>query len=284
MILEKKTFCFVKISLFCTAFFALFSCKPVQKSAILLHKSSQTLPKIDGKLDEWQTEFRTSSNLPDIRFQILPMEKHLYICTRTSSQNAQTMIIRLGMGVWVDTTGKQRGLMGIQFPLALTAEQEAALATRSAGGKLEAAYMELCNEFELVGFSPEPLRATNISSQNFKAAVGFDELGEMICEYQIPWRGIFQSRDLRWDEALTVGIKINPLPKSEQDDDPNNSVLGTGITQGSNNPMNQNTGMNTGNNPMNPNRTIPRPTGQPTTPSMWLRVQLSAADAPKSEK
>lgn len=257
------------------------ACKPVQPTAVILPKKAAETFKIDGLLEAWQTDFRTSASLPDMRYQAIAGDEYLYVCVQTTSQAAQTRIIRLGMGVWVDTTLKQRNLMGIKFPLALTEAQEANLAARAKTQPLEKTYIELCNEFDIVGFAPEPLRATNVGSQNFKAAVGFNELGEMICEYRIPWKAIFQGRAVRWDEEFKICIRINEPPKNEQDEDPNaggGGVLGNGITQGSNNPMANNpngAGSGVGGNPMNTNRQVPRPTGGNKMPELWLRVKLS---------
>lgn len=269
----------IKVLVFAMLFAA---CKPVQPTAVILQKKAAQVFKIDGVLEDWQTDFRTSPSLPEMRYQAIAGDEYLYVCVQAVSQAAQTRVIRLGMGVWVDTTLKQRNLMGIKFPLALSEPQEANLAARAKTQPLEQVYIEICNEFDMVGFGPEPLRATNVGSQNFKAAVGFNELGEMICEYRIPWKAIFQGRAVRWDEEFKICIRINEPPKNEQDDDPNaanGGVLGNGITQGSNNPMANNPngagGNGIGGNPMNTNRQLPRPTASNKMPELWLRVKLS---------
>lgn len=246
-----------------------------------------TAYKIDGKLNEWGDGFLAAASFPDVQYQIACNEQYLYVCARTLNQRAQSLIIQQGLGLWLDTLGKQHTRMGVRFPLPMTDAHYKRLAERAEGnerGALEKAYIELCNEFEIVGFAPEPMRVSNISSTNFKAALSFDELGEMTCEYQIPWKSIYQTHGIQWTETINIGLKVNDIVAKPNDDNDSYS---------SPNPMSQmNGGMNgtssglgtTNNALMNQNpfsggtptmATSQQMRNTPTMPQLWSRFKLT---------
>lgn len=174
--------------------------------------------------------------------------------------------------------------MGIKYPLPTT--PEALMDMQSRGGTsrtVEQVYSQEMQEFDIFGFAPEPLRATNTASPNFKAALAFDELGELIVEYRLPLHSIFQVKQLTGGETFTVGIRINEPPKDINDDDnsaaPNpmgGNAMGGGMAGG--NPMmgGGNPMMNP-NDPRNANRSItPRPQTSTAMPNVWIKVVVGS--------
>ena len=251
-----------------------------------------------AKQGDWETAFLNPKNYPHLTYQIAFTEKNLYFCIRILDQQTQMQAIQYGLSVWVDTTHKQHHRTGLHYPLSLTDAQLQHLSTLSPDKNnktgLEKAYSELCQEFEIVGFAPEPLRMTNVGSQNFKAAVGFDELGALVCEYQIAWKVIYPHIP-RWNELLTLGIRVNDPPKNPSTDtDDGNTLVNSsqmrnplfpnqqGGGSNPNNPMGG-TGGNpmggTGGNPMgNPNGAPTGTSVRPSTPQMphvWVKFQLT---------
>ena len=193
---------------------------------------------IDGDVANHQN-FK-NANIQGLQYDVQSNAQYLYISVKVTSKVIQDQILRYGMGVHVDTTGKQKNYMGISFPLALNEEMEAQLTKMSQTTTLEKAYVNIANEFEMIGFAPEPLKATNLSSQHFKAALGFDEVNNIICEYQIPWKAIYQNRALNATEKLMIRLQVNDKAIIDSDKEAgigSNNALGTSITQGQN--MNQ---------------------------------------------
>lgn len=251
-----------------------------KKTASLLNKSNVAY-KIDGKADEWSENFLSDKSFPDWTYQVAYNEQNLYVCTRTISKQMQILVIQQGAGVYIDTTKREKNQMGLSFPLALSEAQVQQLAKLGGDEKmLEKQYSELATEFDMIGFAPEPLRASNTASKYCKAALAYDELGELVCEYQIPWKFIYQNRTLRGDETVNIHLQINEL-KAEEDDfqnqNPNSVINNPNGQMGGQNPMggNPNT-MNT--NPFNPQAGRQMAMAQsrrPQMPSIWIKVKLN---------
>ena len=154
--------------------------------------------------------------------------ENLYICVRIPDKGIQRRIMGLGLTVYVDTLAKKRDKVGIGYPLALTEQQLQTVAFQAQKGgiklddrELDKAYAAICQEFELIGFVEEDLnerlRVSNLASKDLKTAMGFDPLGAMICEYRIPWNQLFKGK-LKYDEVISVGIKVNPVPENADND------------------------------------------------------------------
>ena len=132
------------------------------------------------------------------------------------------------------------------------------------------AYAQAFQEFDLIGFVEEPVRASNLSSKDLKVAMGFDNLRAMVIELKIPIQQILK-RAPRLGDTWSLGIEINTPKRSIDDDD----AGGSGLF----NDTNQNSITQT--NPLlgaNPNNTRPQfsaPTRNPSMPSIWAKMQLS---------
>ena len=269
-----------------TFFFILsiaFLATSCQKQTATLLTTSVNSYVIDGKANEWTENFLTDKAFPDWTYQIAYNKEYLYICTRTISKQMQMLTIQQGAGVWIDTTNKKQNKMGVSFPLALADAQVQQLARLGADERLlEKKYAELCTEFDMIGFAPEPLRANNTASKHCKSALAYDELGELICEYQIPWKFIYQNRTLKNNEIVHIHLKINDLKIDEEEqinqnpnsvaNNPNGQMGGNGNPMGNQNPNANNT------NPFNPQAGRQMALSQnrrPQMPSIWLKIQLN---------
>ncbi len=263
---------------FCLLVLSLGACQ--KKTATLLNRST-IVYKIDGQANEWSEQFIADKSFPDWTYQIAYDAQNLYVCTRTISKTIQMMLIQQGAGVYIDTSKREKNLMGLSFPLALSEAQVQQLAKVGADEKLlEKRYSDLATEFDMIGFAPEPLRASNTASKYCKAALSYDELGELVCEYQIPWKFIYQNRALRGNEVLNIHLQINEL-KIDDDDlqnqNPNSVINNPNGQMGGQNPMggNPNT-MNT--NPFNPQagrQMMMQSRGRPEMPSIWIKIKLN---------
>ena len=99
--------------------------------------------------------------------------------------------------------------------------------------------------------------------------MGFDHVSAMICEFKMPLSLLFE-RKLKYNETLSIGIKVNN-PEANEDSDP-------GLFSDSGNPI---TGSNQQGNPMNPGMNgQPRVNRLPTRSNnnsingVWTKIQL----------
>jgi len=229
---------------------AMSSCSSPKNLVKTKYYSSDSTIVIDGDLKEWERPLKEPDNYTNIQYNVGNDAENLYICVRIPDKGIQRRIMGLGLTVYIDTLAKKRDKVGVGYPLALTQQQLETVAFQAQKGgikiddrELDKAYAAICQEFELIGFIEEDLnerlRVSNLASKDLKTAMGFDPLGAMICEYKIPWNQLFKGK-MSYDEVISVGIRVNPVPETADNDpglfnDPNSNPI-TGSNQ-LNNPL-----------------------------------------------
>lgn len=235
---------------------------------------------VDGNLDEWERPLTESKEYMGVQYAAGNDAKNFYFCIRINDKTIQRRIMGLGLSVYLDTLGKRKEKIGIGYPLALTQQQIETISFQAAKNglkiddrALDKAYAAICQEFELIGFVEEDpeerIQVSNLASKELKTAMGFDHVGAMLCEFKIPLEQLF-SGTLRYNEIMSIGIKVNQPPADAADDpglfdDPNNSITGNNQLQ---NPLLQ------GGNPGG-GLQAPRRSSNSNIAGIWTKVQLS---------
>jgi hypothetical protein len=235
---------------------------------------------IDGNLGEWQHPLLSPAALTNIQYKASNDAQNLYICIRIPDKGIQQRVMGLGLSIYIDTLAKQKEKRGVGYPLALSNEQLEKISFQAYQENkgiddraLDQAYAAICQEFELLGFVEEnineKIRVSNLASKDIKTAMGFDHVSAMICEFKMPLSLLFE-RKLKYNETLSIGIKVNN-PEANADNDP-------GLFSDSGNPI---TGSNQQGNPMNPGMNgQPRVNRLPTRSNnnsingVWTKIQL----------
>ena len=128
---------------------------------------------------------------------------NLYITMRVLDNDVQKTILRLGMTVWIDTSGRKKDRVGINYPLgfknAPVGIQESARADlrkadpdeeRKNDHKRAQRYLNQMIEMELIGLSPEPVRTLIKSQIGISVRAFFDSAGVMNYHVIVPFKAL----------------------------------------------------------------------------------------------
>ena len=63
---------------------------------------------IDGSAADWDQPYRYFDSKAKLQYSIVNDDKYIYISVRTNDDKAQMKIMRAGMDVWFDVTGKKK--------------------------------------------------------------------------------------------------------------------------------------------------------------------------------
>lgn len=233
-------------------------------------------PIIDGKLTEWQSPLPQPSAQVGIRFRAAHDQKFLYLAVRIADRYYQSAMLANGASIWLDTLGKRNDKFGIGYPLALSNAQLEGIANESNGDERQFLdnYANALQEFDLIGFVEEPVRASNLTSKNMKVAAAFDDIRTLTFELKIPLKQVF-NRIPAEGSLLSIGIEINTPKSSPLDDQEDSSLF--------NDPTNRNNGVTQSNPLMGPNaanqqQQFASPSRKPSMPNVWARVQLGSQE------
>ena len=122
--------------------------------------------KADGKLNEWKVPLKHYDYSSKIQYAVSNDSVNMYICIRVADEQTQFKIIRTGMQVWVDSTGKKKQITGVFFPLAKTLTEHVKSDYNDASRNNQQGYQKLDTrilkaqldrdqkQMHLVGFKP----------------------------------------------------------------------------------------------------------------------------------
>ena len=183
----------------------------------ILSGALQTSPvKVDGKINDWEIPLRFFDYKTNINYSVTNDLHDLYICMRIADVQMQTKIIRAGMEVWIDTTGKKKKNVGISFPLSTGekmkyGEKEGTDSPRSETrdrAKMRTAFLASNRDMQLKGFKHlngfVPLR--NDSGVN--VSMNWDSSGTLIYEAKVAFRAFYKENLTSVDSAKVFGIGI----------------------------------------------------------------------------
>ena len=128
-------------------------------------------------------------------------ETNLYVCIRATEQPLQMKIVKSGLQLWIDPSGKNKETTGIKFPLggnmirqpATKSIQPESLQKNEAGKTDQARYFQPERaQITLTGFKSE-YNGTFIASElkEIKASINWDEHNIMTYELAIPIRSFY---------------------------------------------------------------------------------------------
>ena len=201
-------------------FVAVFSCVLVHTSiaqkTITESVWSATPRVIDGNADDWKQPFRYYDSKSKMEFSFSNDVGNLYIVIKTSDNQTQRAIIRNGIQLWLDGTGKKAANTGIMFPLKAqigkAKKDEAHTDEMTTAHKLEMAernrrLMEQLSAMKVSGFATIPSSIIPLQNEyGLTAAIAIDSLQQMTVEYKISLHTFIAKRDSTKPIALCVSL------------------------------------------------------------------------------
>ncbi len=212
--------------LFIIALIILFNaCSP----KIIKQISWQSIPvKVDGNASEWESMkyFCTKNKLT---YTVSNDSNNLYICITTLDRTTQIKILRAGMELSIDTTGKNRSQLVISYPLAQNkgdrkAEQRQEINNQGESGSISMMKKKLSPEqstMNLFGFKHTINGVSPINIKNgINVSMGIDSSQVLTYEASIPLRTFYKASLEPNDTNRVFGfnIKVNGVQLSQNDE------------------------------------------------------------------
>lgn len=190
-------------------------------------------PAIDGQTADWTDSLRYDPT-SKLQYQVLNDSRTVYLRLKVADQSTQARVLRRGLTVWLDTTGRSQRQFGVRFPLGgppppnqTAPDPEASLADRRARRALALADLR---EMELLNYkgSKEATLTDAQSSLGVKAALGFNAQDDLIYELAVPLRLLYRRLPaLNPGRPAVVGVLVaGNVPGSGSVASPDGSVVG----------------------------------------------------------
>ncbi len=181
--------------------------------------------KADGIPNEWSKPLKHYDTNTKIQYTFSNDWQNMYICIRATDDITQKKILRGGMVVWIDTTGKNKERTSITYPLPdLTTKSEPENERSNQDGdsyRPKRKFHNDHNEMQLNGFKPPvgglvPLQNVDGIYVNLNV----DSLDILTYEAVIPFRTFYRDSLQMSDSSRVMSFKIviNGLPSGKKAD------------------------------------------------------------------
>jgi hypothetical protein len=222
------------------------SCAPSKKGG----KPTNALPGtwqsqpivIDGDSKDWPSPYPNYDSKAKIGYATSNDRKFLYITMETGDELTQLKILKGGMTVSVDTSGRKDAAFGIKYPLendnseieiphpAGSSKEAAVHAAKQMAQNIRKA-VELNSQYSLTGFKgcDGGYMVSQVTTCNIKLKMRLDEYKEIVWEAAIPIKALYGKDSLdATDAAKPISICVNiagvKKPKSGSVDNVNNNM------------------------------------------------------------
>ena len=190
-------------------------------------------PAIDGQPTDWADSLRYDPT-SKLQYQVLNDSRTVYVRLKVADQGTQARVLRRGLTIWFDTTGRNQHQFGVRYPLGGTPPSaqtapapDASLADRRMRRTLALAEMR---EMELLNYkgSKEPTLTDTQSPLGVKVAVGFNAQDDLIYEVAVPLRLLYRRLPaLNSGRVAVVGVLVaGNVPGGGNVASPDGSVVG----------------------------------------------------------
>jgi hypothetical protein len=196
-------------------------------------------PTTDGQATDWADSLRYDP-ASKLQYQVLNDSRTVYLRLKVADQGTQARVLRRGLTIWLDTTGRNQHQFGVRYPLGgvpagaqVAPDPNASLAARQARRALALTEMR---EMELLNYkgNKEPTLTDAQSPLGVKVALGFNAQDDLIYELAVPLRLLYRRLPaLNPGPAAVVGVTIaGNEPGGGRVASPDGSVVGNQSNMG----------------------------------------------------
>lgn len=205
-----------------------------QPMASAAARFAATPPTIDGQPTDWTDSLRYDPT-SKLQYQVLNDSRTVYLRLKVADPATQARVLRRGLTIWLDTTGRNQHQFGVRYPLGgppppnqSAPDPNASLADRRARRTLALADLR---EMELLNYksSKEPTLTDAQSPLGVKAALGFNAQDDLIYELAVPLRLLYRRLPaLNPGRVAVVGVMVaGNVPGGGGVASPDGSVMGS---------------------------------------------------------
>lgn len=207
---------------------------------------------IDGDSHDWPSPYPSYDAKALVGYATSNDKDNLYITVETGDEATQMKILKQGLTVWIDTTGRKNEQMGIHYPLQDLSEPfEMQGRKRGEGAETEKENEPIQRDFGR-SIKRSISNATQITFEGFKdcnggflvtqnnpcgikVRIAMDEYKELIWEAAIPFKAIYGREQITKEDAgkpisVCFAVKGFKQPSSSHSD--NSSDIGTNSSMG----------------------------------------------------
>ena len=202
-------------------------------------------PVVDGRATEW-TDSLHYDLASKLQYQILNDGRAVYLRIKAADPTTQAKIVRLGLTVWLDTTGRNQHQFGVRFPLggplggrggAEGGDQQPDNTADSPADRQASRHERMSRvianmrEMELLNYkgNKEPTLTDAQSQLGVKAALAVDAQEDLIYELAVPLRLLYHKLPaLTGGRPAVVGITIAGNKWNPPVASPDGSVMNSG--------------------------------------------------------
>ncbi len=204
------------------AMFLLLACSR-QPTASTTSRFAPTPPVVDGLATDWADSLHYDPT-SKLQYQVLNDNRMVYVRLKAADPTTQAKLVRLGLTVWLDTTGRNQHQFGVHFPLGTQfggrAEEGAprpdnpdASATDRRAARRAHMVQAVADmrEMELLNYkgAKAPTLTDTQSQLGVKAALAVDEQEDLIYELAVPMRLLYRKLPtLATGQKAVVGITL----------------------------------------------------------------------------
>ena len=211
--------------------------QPMASSA---SRFAATPPTTDGQPTDWADSLRYDPT-SKLQYQVLNDGRTVYLRLKVADQGTQARVLRRGLTIWLDTTGRNQHQFGVRYPLGgppppnqVAPDPTASLADRRARRTLALAEMR---EMELLNYkgSKEPTLTDAQSPLGVKVALGVNTQDDLIYELAVPLRLLYKRLPaLNPGRVAVVGVLVAGNVPGGGVASPDGSVVGNQNNMGMN--------------------------------------------------
>lgn len=192
---------------------------------------------ITAQISQWQskkiqadgiaTEYEIPLNYYDfnskIQYIISNDMENIYFCIRAVDDIAQSKILRAGMQIMIDTTGKKKAFSTLFFPLVAKPnlnDMPKEMNDRNPRNQQKPKQLKISEsikEFRLEGFKVmNNERVPLINNTGIQVAIHYDSLNNLVYEGIIPFKTFYKDKLTSADslKKFNIILVINAMPKS----------------------------------------------------------------------
>ena len=181
-------------------------------------------PVVDGLATEW-TDSLHYDPTSKLQYQVLNDGRAVYLRIKAADPATQAKIVRLGLTVWLDTTGRNQHQFGVHFPLGQLGERgpaeghdqqpdngtDAPADRQAARRERMTRIIANMREMELLNYkgNKEPTLTDAQSQLGVKAALAVDAQEDLIYELAVPLRLLYHKLPaLATGQKAVVGVTL----------------------------------------------------------------------------
>lgn len=246
---------------------------------------------IDGNPSDWELPYPYFDSKSKLQYSVVNDAKYIYVSIRTTDEKAQMKIMRAGMDVWFDITGKKKQVATVRFPLKTDTkldmtpnpdDMEQQIIERPDVRKMKADWSAAAKDIHTQGFKdiPASIAQADSSKYGIQADINWDRSDVMTYELKVPFSAFYKDVLTASDtfHPITIGFKVYAMDLPLIATNPGADVTGGPASAASTMSNGGPNGMNTGLNASMPNSMANNSRPQTSSPQPMMAIPKSVAD------